>query len=103
DVGGVRDADTAHRLTRPRNGWVVVDGEPPPRIVGTARPPQLHEDAAHRLAGPVRLAGKLGDEDVHWLIATDHLHALDGDGDGHGKIDRINLVRLRQDRVSDIH
>src|SRR5699024_5565354 len=41
NVGGVRDADTAHRLTRPRNGRVVVDGEPPARVVGALRSPQL--------------------------------------------------------------
>src|SRR5699024_3041775 len=39
DVGGVRDAYPAHRLARPRHGRVVVDGEPPPRIVGATRPP----------------------------------------------------------------
>src|SRR5699024_3744136 len=39
DVGGVRDAYPAHCLARPCHGRVVVDGEPPPRIVGATRPP----------------------------------------------------------------
>src|SRR5699024_4934321 len=39
---------------------------------------------------------------VDGLVAAYHVHALDSDGDGDGKINRIYLVRLRQDRVCDI-
>src|SRR5699024_4384670 len=80
-----------------------VDRESPPRLVGTTRPPQLHEDAAHRLAGPVRLAGELAQVNVDGLVTADNVYAFDCDCGGDGEVNRVNLVRFRLDSVSDVH
>ena len=39
---------------------------------------------------------------VDGLVTAYHVHALDRDRDRHCEVNRVNLVRLRQDRVSDI-